>query len=111
MLLDIQNRGQLSAGLTTYNPQRNQLIDTYKEVGAVSEVFRLSHRGEVESLMKEYAGWAAIGHVPLRHLRRRRPELRPALRAASRQEAQVVQLRLQRPVGQLPRAPRGFAGR
>ena len=63
MLLDIQNRGQLSAGMTTFNPRRNQLIDTYKEVGGVSEVFRLSHRGKFESLMKEYAGRAAIGHV------------------------------------------------
>ncbi|HEV7223110.1 MAG TPA: amidophosphoribosyltransferase, partial [Pirellulales bacterium] len=51
MLLDIQNRGQLSAGFTTYNPERNQLIDTYKELGGVSEVFRLSHRGKAESLM------------------------------------------------------------
>lgn len=63
MLLDIQNRGQLAAGLTTYNPHRNQLIDTYKDVGSVSEVFRLSHRGKAESLMEEYAGRAAIGHV------------------------------------------------
>lgn len=63
MLLDIQNRGQLAAGMTTYNPTRNQLIDTHKEVGNVSEVFRLSHRGKYESLMEEYAGRAAIGHV------------------------------------------------
>ena len=63
MLLDIQNRGQLSAGMTTFNPDRNQLIDTYKELGGVSEVFRLNHRGKYESLMSEYAGRAAIGHV------------------------------------------------
>ncbi len=63
MLLDIQNRGQLSAGMTTFNPERNQLIDTYKELGSVSEVFRLSHRGKYESLMSEYSGRAAIGHV------------------------------------------------
>jgi amidophosphoribosyltransferase len=63
MLLDIQNRGQLSAGISTFNPQRNQLIQTYKELGGVSEVFRLSHRGKYESLMKRYAGRAAIGHV------------------------------------------------
>ncbi|MEN6407973.1 MAG: amidophosphoribosyltransferase [Thermoguttaceae bacterium] len=63
MLLDIQNRGQLAAGITTYNPRRHQLIDTYKDVGSVSEVFRLSHRGKYESLMEEYAGRAAIGHV------------------------------------------------
>ena len=63
MLLDIQNRGQLSAGMTSFNPHRKQLIDTYKELGGVSEVCRLSHRGKHESLMKEYAGRAAIGHV------------------------------------------------
>ena len=63
MLLDIQNRGQLSAGITTYDPDRNQLIDTHKEVGSVSEVFRLSHSGKFENLMKKYAGCAAIGHV------------------------------------------------
>ncbi len=63
MLLDIQNRGQLAAGITTYNPSRNQLIDTFKNVGSVSEVFRLSHRAECESIMREYAGRAAIGHV------------------------------------------------
>ncbi len=63
MLLDIQNRGQLSAGMTSYNPDRNQLLDTYKELGGVSEVFRLSHRGKYESLMRKYAGRAAIGQV------------------------------------------------
>ena len=36
MLLKLQNRGQLSAGVTSYNPQRNQLIDTHKELGSVS---------------------------------------------------------------------------
>jgi len=63
MLLDIQNRGQLAAGMTSYCPQRDQLIDTHKDVGTVSEVFRLSHRGKRESLMTRYAGRAAIGHV------------------------------------------------
>ncbi len=63
MLLDIQNRGQLAAGMTTYHPHRDQLIDTHKDIGSVSEVFRLSHRGKSESLMREYAGRAAIGHV------------------------------------------------
>ena len=63
MLLDIQNRGQLSAGFTTYSPHRKRLINTYKDVGSVSEVFRLSHQGKYESLMREHAGRAAIGHV------------------------------------------------
>jgi amidophosphoribosyltransferase len=63
MLLDIQNRGQLSAGMSSFNPHRTQLIETFKDVGGVSEVFRLSHRGKCESLMKKYSGRAAIGHV------------------------------------------------
>jgi amidophosphoribosyltransferase len=63
MLLDIQNRGQLAAGMTSFDPQRKQLIDTRKDVGSVTEVFRLNHRGKFESLMKKYAGIAAIGHV------------------------------------------------
>jgi amidophosphoribosyltransferase len=63
MLLDIQNRGQLAAGMSSYNPSRPNLLETYKEVGTVTEVFRLSHRGKRESLMSEYAGQAAIGHV------------------------------------------------
>lgn len=63
MLLDIQNRGQLSAGMTSYSPRRAQLLDTYKELGSVHEVFRLNHRGKAENLMRHYAGQAAIGHV------------------------------------------------
>ncbi len=63
MLQDIQNRGQLAAGMTTYTPKRSQLLDTYKDVGPVSEVFQLSHRAKSEALMAAYAGTAAIGHV------------------------------------------------
>ena len=63
MLLDIQNRGQLAAGMTSYNPTRDQLIDTHKDVGSVTEVFRMAHRTGCETLMQEYAGRAAIGHV------------------------------------------------
>ena len=63
MLQDIQNRGQLAAGMTTYNPNRSLLLDTIKDIGTVSEVFRLSHRGKHEAIMEHYAGRAAIGHV------------------------------------------------
>ena len=65
MLLDMQNRGQLSAGISRYDasPVNGQLLDTYRELGSVSEVFRLSHNKKAESLMKEYVGSAAIGHV------------------------------------------------
>jgi amidophosphoribosyltransferase len=63
MLLDIQNRGQLSAGMTSYSHNRAQIIDTYRELGSVAEVFRLSHRAKADALMRQYEGRAAIGHV------------------------------------------------
>lgn len=63
MLQDIQNRGQLAAGMTAYNPTRANILDTMKDIGTVAEVFRLSHRGKSEALMTEFVGPAAIGHV------------------------------------------------
>ena len=63
MLLDMQNRGQLSAGMTAWNPERNQLLVTHKDVGSVTEVFRMSQRHPFESLMQQLTGRAAIGHV------------------------------------------------
>ena len=63
MLQDIQNRGQLAAGMTTYDPSKSLILQTHKDVGVVSEVFQLSHRAKAEALMQEYCGSAAIGHV------------------------------------------------
>ena len=63
MLIDMQNRGQLAAGMTTYHPRRLQIIDTYKNVGSVAEVFRMNHTERYQHLMEEYDGRAAIGHV------------------------------------------------
>src|SRR5256885_697414 len=56
MLLDLQNRGQLAAGFTTYNPARQQLLDTYKQIGTVVEAFRLNHQAKYDSIMRQYAG-------------------------------------------------------
>lgn len=63
MLLDIQNRGQLAAGMTAYDAERSEILRTLKDVGTVSEVFRLNHRAKAENLMKAHTGNAAIGHV------------------------------------------------
>ena len=63
MLLDLQNRGQLAAGFTTFNPQRDKLLDTHKQIGTVIEAFRLNHQDKYNDLMSEFAGPAAIGHV------------------------------------------------
>lgn len=63
LLLDLQNRGQLAAGLASYNPRREKLLDTYKQIGTVIEAFRLNHQAKYENIMQEFAGRAAIGHV------------------------------------------------
>ncbi len=63
MLLDIQNRGQLAAGISSFNSHRKTLIDTYKDVGTVCEVFKMNHRAPYLALMEAYDGRAAIGHV------------------------------------------------
>ena len=63
MLLDMQNRGQLAAGMSSYHPTRTALIRTHKEVGTVAESFRLNHRAKFEAIMRELDGPAAIGHV------------------------------------------------
>ncbi len=63
MLLDIQNRGQLAAGITTYKPGNNDLLLTHKNVGLVSEVFKMSRKEKYQKLMGQHCGPAAIGHV------------------------------------------------
>ncbi len=63
MLLDLQNRGQLAAGLATYNPERDKLVDTYKDTGTVIEAFRMNEPAKYASIMEDYAGRAAIGHT------------------------------------------------
>src|SRR5271155_4317109 len=63
MLLDMQNRGQLAAGMSSFRPDRSAIIKTHKEVGTVAESFRLNHRAEFEAIMAEVDGPVAIGHV------------------------------------------------
>jgi len=63
MLLDLQNRGQLAAGLSSFMPGRAQLLDTFKDTGTVSEVFRMSHPGKYSSILQQYSGPACIGHT------------------------------------------------
>lgn len=63
MLLDLQNRGQLAAGFSSFNPLREKLISTHKQIGTVIEAFRLNHQAKYDSIMREYSGRAAIGHV------------------------------------------------
>lgn len=65
MLIDLQNRGQLAAGVTRYNESEPEIIDTYKDVGSVSDVFHLTlpDPAKFRSIIDQYSGRAAIGHV------------------------------------------------
>lgn len=63
ILQDLQNRGQLAAGMSSFNPDRDHLIDTHKEVGTVAEVFQLNHHAKAQAIMAKHTGPAAIGHV------------------------------------------------
>ncbi len=63
MLLDMQNRGQLAAGISSYQADRKWLLKTHKKLGTVSEVFQLVRQDDFRKLMEAYNGNAAIGHV------------------------------------------------
>jgi amidophosphoribosyltransferase len=63
MLIDLQNRGQLAAGLTSYHAERDVILRTYKEIGNVIEAFRLNREDKAKKVMVEHAGTACIGHV------------------------------------------------
>ena len=63
MLLDMQNRGQLAAGMSSFHPRRPALIKTHKELGTVAEAFRLNHKAKFDRIMEGMDGPVAIGHV------------------------------------------------
>jgi amidophosphoribosyltransferase len=65
MLIDLQNRGQLAAGITRYSDTESKIIDTYKKNGSVSDVFRLTFPdpSKFRRIMERFAGRAGIGHT------------------------------------------------
>ncbi|MBW2989388.1 amidophosphoribosyltransferase [Candidatus Woesearchaeota archaeon] len=63
LLLNLQNRGQLSAGITTFSQKRPQLLNTYRNIGTVNEVFRTSNMQRSMELFRKFAGNKGIGHV------------------------------------------------
>jgi len=62
-LLDLQHRGQLSAGITSYNSERKRILQTHKKNGKVHDVFEINHRYKSKRLLEDYSGHAAIGHT------------------------------------------------
>ncbi len=63
MLLDMQNRGQLAAGMASYRADRNALIKIHKELGTVAEVIPPEPPRRVRGDHAGHGRPAAIGHV------------------------------------------------
>ena len=63
LLLDLQHRGELSAGMTTLDPGRPNLLKTYTDLGTVAQVFSLFHPARAKAIARDYAGVAGIGHT------------------------------------------------
>lgn len=63
MLLQLQHRGQLSAGVTIYDETKADLLKTHKGNGLVGEVFCLSDSEKATKLYSEYSGREGIGHT------------------------------------------------
>jgi len=63
MLLQMQHRGQLSAGISVWKEHENFLLRTHKDLGLVNNVFRAEHKGKFNSIMEDYKSNKGIGHV------------------------------------------------
>ena len=62
MLQDMQNRGELSAGLTTFSPERRHILRNYRALGQVKEAFSEDTQNS-NALSLAMEGCAGIGHV------------------------------------------------
>lgn len=63
MLVQMQHRGQLSAGITTYHENDNLILKTYKDIGLVNTVFRSEHNAKFKAIMNKMESTKGIGHV------------------------------------------------
>ena len=63
MLIQMQHRGQVSAGMTVFKKDDDFLLQTYKDLGLVSHVFKSEHKEKFTNLMKQLSSNTGIGHV------------------------------------------------
>ncbi|MFH0970595.1 MAG: amidophosphoribosyltransferase [Candidatus Diapherotrites archaeon] len=63
MLQQLQHRGQLSAGISTYHEKRVPLIRTHKGNGLVHEVFSLGDTEKGKNTLTQNEGTIGIGHT------------------------------------------------
>src|SRR3989344_4044151 len=66
MLCQLQHRGQLSCGISVYNPKNEEgekILKVMKDIGKVGEVFCVNKKEKCDEIMNFYKGVAGIGHV------------------------------------------------
>ncbi len=63
MLLQLQHRGQLSAGITTFHPDDKKLLKTHKGLGLVNTAFKAENKEKFDSIMLKHSSSTGIGHV------------------------------------------------
>lgn len=63
LLLYQQHRGQLSAGITTFNANQPKLLDTYRDMGTVVQAFRSFDENKQKKILDRLNGQRGIGHV------------------------------------------------
>jgi amidophosphoribosyltransferase len=63
MLIQMQHRGQVSAGITVFKKNQDFLLKTYKDLGLVSRVFKSEHKEKFTTLMNQLSSNKGIGHV------------------------------------------------
>jgi len=63
VLLQQQNRGQLSAGITTFNENRKIVLKTLRNTGLVNEVFKANNDRLFKRIFQKYSGTKGIGHL------------------------------------------------
>ncbi len=63
MLMQLQNRGQESAGIVTFNGKERTKLRKHIGVGEVDEVFEVRDRDAYEKILLYNTGTSGIGHV------------------------------------------------
>ena len=54
LLLNMQNRGQLSTGFTSFNKNNAQLLMRYRHVGSVNQLFKTHNQQKSKSIFEKY---------------------------------------------------------
>lgn len=63
MLLEVQHRGQTSAGFAVYSKDARRRLRSYSDVGKVANLFKIWDKSFYKRITEGYDGQVGIGHV------------------------------------------------